>query len=55
MLKTGKMQSIASSAMLANLFKLLGAKKWGLFSQLYKKFIDCFVLDVSTVDTVSRF
>ena len=57
MLKAGKMQSIASSAILANLFKnyFKGAKIWWLFAQLYKNFIDCFVLEFSTVDTVSRF
>ena len=57
MLKAGKMQSIASSAILANLFKnyFKGAKIWWLFAQLYKNLIDCFVLEFSTVDTVSRF
>ena len=57
MLKTGKLQSIASSAILANLFKnyFKGAKIWWLFAQLCKISIDCFVLEVSTVDTVSRF
>ena len=56
-LKAGKMQSIASSALLINLFKnyFRGAKIWWLFAQLYKNFIDCFVLEFSTVDTVSRF
>ena len=56
-LKAGKMQSIASSALLTNLFKnyFRGAKIWWLFAQLYKNFIDCFVLEFSTVDTVSRF
>ena len=57
MLKTGKMQSIASSAIPADLFKnyFKGAKIWCLFTQLYKYFIYCFVLGFSTVDTVSRF
>ena len=37
-LKTGKMQSIASSATLGNLFEnyFKGAKIWWLFDQLYK-------------------
>ena len=57
MLKVGELHSIASTAILANLFKnyLKGAKIWLLFIQLYKNFIDSFVLEVSTVDTVSRF
>ena len=57
MLKAGEMQSIAGSAILANLFKnyFKGAKIWRLFAQLYKNFIDCFVLELSTADTVSRF
>ena len=58
MLKAGKMKSIASSAILANLFKnyFKGAKIWWLlFAQLYKNPIDCFMLKVSTVGTVSRF
>ena len=57
MLKAGKMKSIASSAILANLFKnyFKGAKIWWLFAQLYKNLIDYFVLEFSTVDTVSRF
>ena len=57
MLKAGKLNSIASSAILANLFKnyFKGAKIWWLFAQLYKNLIDCFVLEFSTVDTVSRF
>ena len=55
MLKAGKMQSKASRAILANLFKnYLRVQSW-LFNQLYKNFIDCFVLEFSTVDTVSRF
>ena len=43
--------------MLANLFKnyFKSAKMWWLFAQLYKNSIDCFVLEVSAVDTVSRF
>ena len=57
MLKTGKMQSIPSSATRGNLFKnyFKGAKIWWLFAQLYKNLIDCFVLEFSTVNTVSRF
>ena len=57
MLKAGKLHSVASSAILGNLFKncFKGAKIWWLFAQLYKNFIDCFVLEFSTVDTVSRF
>ena len=57
MLRVGELHSIASTAILANLFKnyLKGAKIWLLFIQLYKNFIDSFVLEVSTVDTVSRF
>ena len=57
MFKSGKLPSIASSDILANLFKnyFKGAKIWWLFAQLYKNFIDCFVLEFSTVDTVSRF
>ena len=53
-LNAGNMQSIA---LLTNLFKnyFKGAKIWWLFAQLYKHFIDCFVLEFSTVDTVSRF
>ena len=48
MLKTGKMQSMASSVILANLFKnyLNGAKICWLFAQLYKNFIDCFFVGV---------
>ena len=57
MLKAGKMKSIASSAILANLFKnyFKGAKIWWLCAQLYKNIIDCFVLEFSIVDIVSRF
>ena len=57
MLKTGKMQSVPSSATLGNLFKnyFKGAKIWWLFAQLYKNLIDFFVLEFSIVDTVSRF
>ena len=59
MLKAGKMKSIllASSAILANLFKKFfnSAKIWRIFAQLYKHFIDCFVLEFSTVDILSRF
>ena len=57
MLNPRKMQGIASSATLGNLFKnyFNGAKIWWLFAQLYKNLIDCFVLEFSTVDTVSRF
>ena len=56
-LKAGKMQSIASNALLTNLFKnyFKGTKIWPLFAQIYKIFIDCFVLEFSTVDTVRRF
>ena len=32
-----------------------GAKIWCIFAQLYKNSTDCFVLEVLTVDTVSRF
>ena len=41
MLKAGEMQSIASSAILANLFKnyFKGAKIWWLFAHLYWNFI----------------
>ena len=28
---------------------------WWFFTQLYKNLFDCFVLEFSTVDTVSRF
>ena len=57
MLKTGKLHIIASCAILAILFKsyFRGAKLWWLFAQLYKISTDCFALEVSTVDTVSRF
>ena len=57
MLKTGKMQSVASSAILPNLFKnyFKGPKICWHFAQLYKYFIDCFVFEFSAVDTVSRF
>ena len=57
MLKAEKMQSIASSAILANLYKnyFKGTKIWWFFTQLYKNSIDCFVSEFSTVDTVSRF
>ena len=60
MLKAGKLHSIASSAILANLFKYY-LNKWGknmlwwLFAQMYKYSTDCFVLKVSTVNTVTRF
>ena len=55
-LKGGKLQSITSSAILGNLFKdyFKGIKLWWLFPQLYKNSIDRFVLEVSTVDTMSR-
>ena len=33
----------------------LRVQKYGLFAQLYKNSIDCFVLEVLTVDTVTRF
>ena len=57
MLKVGKLHSIASSAIYANLFKnyFKGVEIWLLFAQPYKNSIDCFVMEVSTVDTVSRF
>ena len=58
MFKSGKLPSIASSDILANLFKnyFKGAKIWWLlFAQLYKNPIDRFMLKVSTVGTVSRF
>ena len=57
MLKVGKLHSIASSAILENLSKsyFKGVKIWLLFAQLCKNSIDCFVMEVSTVDTVSRF
>ena len=56
-LKAGKMQSIASSAILANLLKkyFKDKKKWLVSAQQYEDFIDCFVLEVSIVGTVSRF
>ena len=56
-LKARKLDCIASSALLVKLFRnyFKGAKIWWLFIQLYKNSIDCFVLEVSTVDTVSRF
>ena len=56
-LKAGKIQSIASSAILANLLKkyFKDKKKWLVFAQQYEDFIDCFVLEVSIVGTVSRF
>ena len=48
---------MATSAILANLFKnyFKGAKIWWLFAQLYKNSVDCFVLEVTAVDTVTRF
>ena len=51
------MQSIASSAIFENLFKnyFKIAKIWWLFAELYKNFVDCFVSEFSTFDTVSRF
>ena len=57
MLKVGKLNSIANSAILESLLKnyFKDAKIWSLFGQLYKNSVDCFVLEVSTVDTVSRF
>ena len=56
MLKAGKLQSITSSAILANLFKnyFKSAKTSWLFAPLYKNCIDCFALEVSIVNTVSR-
>ena len=57
MLKAGKLNSIANSAILESLLKnyFKDVKIWSLFGQLYKNSVDCFVLEVSTVDTVSRF
>ena len=57
MLKAGKLHSIASSVILANLFKnyFKSAKIWWLFARLFKNSIDCFVLEISTVYIVSRF
>ena len=56
MLKARKMKSIASSSIFANLFKnYFRVQNHGGFTQQYKDFIDCFVLEFSTVDTVSRF
>ena len=56
-LKGGKRHSIASSALLAYLFKnyFKSAKTWLLVAQLYKNSVDCFVLEVSTVGTVIKF
>ena len=49
------MKSIASSAIFVNLFKnYFRVQNYGGF-QPYKNFIDCFVLEFSTVDTVIRF
>ena len=51
MLKARKLHITASCAILAkDYFK--GVKIWWLFAQLYKNSTDCFVLEVSTVDTV---
>ena len=57
MLKTEKLHSIASSAILSNLFKnyFKGAKIWWPFAQLNKNSINIFVLEVATVDTGSKF
>ena len=57
MSRAGKLHSIACSDILENLFKnyFKGAIIWWLFVQLYKNSIDCFVLEVSTVNAVSRF
>ena len=56
MLKTGKLHSIANSAILKNLFKSYFkiAKIWFFFAQLYKNSIDYFVLEVSTFNLQSR-
>ena len=56
MSKAEKLHSIASSDILANLFTnyLKSANIWWLFVQLYKNSIDCFVLEVSTVNTLNR-
>ena len=59
MLKAGKVQSVAISTILASLFKhyfvRVHAKMWGLFAQLCNNSIGCFVLEVTTVDTLSKF
>ena len=57
MLKTGKMKSTASSAVLANLFKnyFKGAKNMVAFCSTTKISLTVyFVLELSKVDTVSR-
>ena len=57
-LKAGKLYSIASSAILTNLFKNYfkkGCKNVVAFAQLFKSYIDCFVLEISTVYPVSIF
>ena len=53
MLNDGKVHIIASCAILAILFK--NYFKGAIFAQLNKNSTDCFVLEVSTVDIVSRF
>ena len=57
MLKARKMKSKASSAIFANLFKnyFRVQNMVAFYSIFYKNFIDCFVLEFSTVDSVSRF
>ena len=57
MLKARKLHIIASCATVAILLKnyFKGAKIWWLFAQLYKNSTGYFVLEVSTVDAVSRF
>ena len=56
MLRGRKMKSIGSNAKLAVFAKLFKnyfrrvQKVWRIFTQLYKNFIDCFVLEFSTVD-----
>ena len=56
MLNIGKLPIIASCT-LAILFKnyFKGAKIWWSFAQLHKSSTDSFVLEVLTVDIVSRF
>ena len=54
---SGRQNTIGSCVILGILFKnyFKGEKKWWVFAQLYKHFTDCFALQVSTVDTVTRF
>ena len=56
MLKIGKLPITAScilEILLKNYFK--GTKIWWSFAQLHKNSTDSFVLEVLTVDTMSRF